>query len=149
MAKQIPIDLKRVEQLAGLGLTQAEIATSLGISERTLRTRKQDSADFAAAIERGRTSAAEAVANVLFELATKKKNLNAIIWYEKTRRGISETTRSEITGKNGTPLIPESTPETRAQAALELIEWRKHMSEQLSGISAAPTPPTSSTPTAG
>lgn len=149
MAKpKIEIDLDRVAKLAGRGLTQAEIATSLGISERTLRSRKVESAEFAAAIEKGKVDAAETIANRLFTLA-EKGNLGAIIWYEKTRRGLSEKVLQEITGKNGSPLIPESTPETRAQAALELIEWRKQMKEQLSGISAAPTPPTSSTPTAG
>ncbi len=89
MANKITIDLKRVEMLAGRGLTQAEIATSLGISERTLAYRKRDFADFAAAIKKGKADAAEVVANSLFTLC-KKGNLGALIWYEKTRRGLSD-----------------------------------------------------------
>lgn len=87
MAKpRVEIDMAEVERLAGLGLTQEEIATSLGFSERTFRNRKKDSAAFADAIKRGKASAAEEISNQLFEKA-KTGDLGAIIWYEKTRCG--------------------------------------------------------------
>lgn len=86
---KIDINVADVERLAGLGLTQAEICTSLGISERTLYRRKRDMAVVADAIKRGQAKTAETVSNWLFELC-KKRNLGAIIWFEKTRRGLSE-----------------------------------------------------------
>ena len=86
---RILIDLAEVERLAGLGLSQEEIAVSLGICVKTLIRRKKDSAAFASAIQKGRARAAAVVSNKLFTLCGKGR-LNAIIWYEKTRRGLSE-----------------------------------------------------------
>ena len=87
--KKIEIDFTEAERLAGLGLSQAEIALSLGISEDTLARRKADSADFAEAIKKGQTSAKAEIGNKLFELA-KAGDLGAIIWIEKTRFGYSD-----------------------------------------------------------
>ena len=87
--KRIDIDVAEVERLAGLGLTQREICASLGISQATLNRRQSDSDDFDSAMERGKASAAQEVSNALFE-ACKIKNVPAIIWYEKTRRGLSD-----------------------------------------------------------
>lgn len=85
----IEIDLTEVQRLAGIGLSNEEIAYSLGISKRTLYNRQADNADFAHAIKKGRVAAHIEVANALYEKAIGK-DLRAIIWYEKTRRGLSE-----------------------------------------------------------
>lgn len=53
--------------------------------------------------------------------------------------------KSEITGKDGGPI--ETTNSKLEQAARELTEWRKQMTEQLSGQSAPPILPTPATPT--
>ena len=66
---RIEIDLTQVEALASRGLSQQQIADALGISERTLRNRKKDSAEFAEAIKRGRAKGISKVANVLYEKA--------------------------------------------------------------------------------
>lgn len=87
--KQIQIDYDKVRKLAGDGLTEDEIALSLGISTSTLTRRKSDSEHFGRAIKEGRAAAAGTVANALMELV-KRKNLGAIVWYEKTRRGLSD-----------------------------------------------------------
>lgn len=92
------INLDEVARLAGLGLTNAEICLSLGISERLLYLRKRDSAEFAEAIERGKSTAASEVSNVLYQLC-KEGNLGAIVWYEKTRRGLSDKVSLEHTMK--------------------------------------------------
>jgi predicted DNA-binding protein (UPF0251 family) len=94
----VEIDVAEVERLAGLGLTQEEIALSLGISERTLRTRKKDSAVFADAMKKGRTNAAKEVANALYQKAVGG-DLGAIIWYEKTRRGLSDKVETQQSGE--------------------------------------------------
>lgn len=96
MKPRIEIDLDKVEALAGQGLTNSEICLCLGISEKTLYNRKQESTAFTDAIKRGKASAASIVSNKLFDLV-KEGELGAIIWYEKTRRGLSERviTRTE------------------------------------------------------
>lgn len=94
--KRIDIDIAEVERLAGLGLTQREICAALGFSEDTLARRKESIAGFAGAMERGKASAAKEVSNALFE-ACKRKNVPAIIWYEKTRRGLTDRTQVDVT----------------------------------------------------
>jgi transcriptional regulator with XRE-family HTH domain len=94
---KIAIDISQVEKLAAQGLSQSEICLCLGISEDTLTRRKQDSADIAAAINRGKARAASEVANVLYLKATKDKDLGAIIWWEKTRRGLSDKVQQNVT----------------------------------------------------
>ena len=87
--KKIEIDFREAERLAGLGLSQAEIACRLGISEDTLTRRKKDSADVADALKKGIAEAKEKIGNKLFELA-EKGDLGAIIWFEKSRFGYSD-----------------------------------------------------------
>lgn len=94
---RIDIDIDRVAELAGRGLTQAEICAVMGVSEDTLSRRKHDTAVFAEAIKAGRAKAAQDVANALYEKATVEKDLGAIIWYEKTRRGLSDRIQQNIT----------------------------------------------------
>jgi DNA-binding CsgD family transcriptional regulator len=94
---RIDIDIDRVAELAGRGLTQAEICAVLGISDQTLLNRKRDNLDFLDAINRGRAQAAQEVANALYTKATVDKDLGAIIWYEKTRRGLSDRMQQHIT----------------------------------------------------
>ncbi len=94
--RKLDIDVAEVERLAGLGLTQEEIALSLGVADRTLYSRKVENADFADAIKRGKAQANGLVSNVLFELC-KAGNVTAIIWYEKTRRGLTDKISLDLT----------------------------------------------------
>lgn len=88
---KIELDIAQIEALAGRGLTRAEICGVLDISIETLKRRKRDDANVAAAMLRGRSRAAAIVANVIFE-AAKGGNIKAAVWFEKTRRGITEHT---------------------------------------------------------
>ena len=84
MAAKIEIDLKEVERLAGLGLTQEQIAASLGISSRTLDNRKAESAEFADAIKKGQAKGISEVANALWTNAMGG-NVTAQIFFLKAR----------------------------------------------------------------
>lgn len=80
------------------GLDQIAIAGVLGISKPTLRKwyRKEIA-----------TAANEAHAQVsasLYKMAVSGKHVAAAIWWEKTRRGMSETQRVEQTGPDGRPI---------------------------------------------
>lgn len=92
--QKIEIDLKAVEDAAAEGLTEAEVAARLGISTDTIGRRKKDSADFAAAIKRGKSRADAEVSSQLYKLVTGG-HLGAIVWYEKTRKKYSDRTETE------------------------------------------------------
>lgn len=95
---KIEIDLAKVEALAANGLTQQQIAASLGISERTLYNSKRDNADFAEAIKRGKAKGIAVVTNKLMEQC-KNGNTTAIIFFLKTQAGWKETQITEHTGE--------------------------------------------------
>lgn len=95
--KKIPLDISRIEELAAQGLSQAEICRCLGISEDTLTRRKQDAADVAEAIKDGRAKAASEISNTLYRMA-QGGDLGAIVWWEKTRRGLTDKVQQEHTG---------------------------------------------------
>lgn len=86
--------LRQAEELAGYGLTQPQIASVLGFSERTLRERKSESEAFDAALARGKAKAAAIVGKALFTRA-KDGDIPAIRWWEMTREGRSERSQTE------------------------------------------------------
>jgi transposase len=98
------IDYAKVELLAAQGLTHAQIADALGISEDTVTRRKKDTAEFADAIKRGQAKGIGLVTNKLME-QVKSGNTTAIIFYLKCRAGWRETTVQEITGKDGAQIV--------------------------------------------
>ena len=100
---KIQIDLKQVESLAANGLTQEQIASALGISERTLRSRKGEIADFADAIKRGKAKGIALVTNKLME-SIKGGNMTGMIFFLKTQAGWKETNVQEHTGADGKPI---------------------------------------------
>jgi transcriptional regulator with XRE-family HTH domain len=94
---RIELDISRVEELAAQGLTQAEICLCLGISENTLLRRKNESEVVADAIKSGKAKAASEIANVLYRMACSG-DLGAIVWWEKTRRGLTDRVQQEHSG---------------------------------------------------
>lgn len=91
---KIELDLEKVEEYAGLGLTREEIALSLGISYSTLNRRIKESEDVDAAMKRGRAKANIKVGNALMK-AIEGGNVTAIIFYLKARVGWTEKQQIE------------------------------------------------------
>ena len=112
--KEIEIDYSEVERMAGIGLTNAEIADALGIGQSTLYTKKNNNRSFESALKKGRAKAAVDVANTVYELAVGQKNLTAAIWYEKTRRGLSEKHQGDVDGEVKLIMDVSTDPEARA-----------------------------------
>jgi len=88
-----PDTLEKIKHLAGLGLSDQAIATSLGISARTIARRKKDSVIFGKAIKEGKIKAVTAVSNALFDSALgrngEKPSVSSMIFFLKNR-GASE-----------------------------------------------------------
>ena len=89
MANTIELDLKAVEELASVGLTEQQIADSLGISRSTLSRRKLDDDTFDTALRKGRAKATVKVCSALMA-EVEKGSLRAIIFYLKCRAGWRE-----------------------------------------------------------
>ena len=89
-----PDTLKRIKHLAGLGLSDSAIATSMGCSRATILRRKKDCATFEATIKAGKISAIEKVSNALFDSATgrtgEKPNPTSMIFFLKNRGASDE-----------------------------------------------------------
>ena len=98
--KKIEIDLKKVELLAARGLSFEQIATALGISDKTLLKRRRENSEVSEAIKRGKERGIAQVANKLFDQALAG-NTTAMIFYLKTQAGWKETNRQELTGADG------------------------------------------------
>ena len=101
---KIPIDTARVEMLAAQGLSQEQIADVLGISERTLRNRKKESAEFAEAIKRGQSKGIALATNKLME-QVRDGNLGAICFFLKCRGAWSEKLKIESNNTNTTRIF--------------------------------------------
>ena len=89
MANTKKLDLKSVEELASLGLTEQQIADSLGISRSTLSRRKTDDETFDTALRKGKAKAIVKVSCALMD-EIEKGSLRAIIFYLKCRGGWRE-----------------------------------------------------------
>jgi DNA-binding XRE family transcriptional regulator len=93
-------DRNQVTLMAGIGLTQDQIAKIIGVSDETLRKYYSSELDTATSMMNAQ------VAQNLFRIATSKGAgavASAIFWM-KTRGGWREVDRKEITGANGGPL---------------------------------------------
>jgi hypothetical protein len=95
---QYEIDLTRVENYAARGMTFEQIASALGISEKTLRTRRREFAEFADAIQRGRSRGVANVTGRLME-AINKGDVRAMNLYLKCQAQWKETVVQEQSGE--------------------------------------------------
>ena len=89
MAKTKVIDYEKLYNLARMGLSEEQIATSLGISASTITRRKRDDEQFDRALKAGKQEGITAVTNQLFNSATDpdKPNTSAAIFFLKNRAG--------------------------------------------------------------
>ncbi len=77
--KPINIDLEELERLAGMGLSERQIAAAMDISNSTL-TRKKHIEQIGHALKKGRAKAVAAVSSKLFDNAMDGKETSAIFF---------------------------------------------------------------------
>ena len=83
--KKLVIDYDRLRSIGGKGLSEAQVASVLGISWFTLSRRKKDSANFAKALEEAKAKDILEVSNALFINATEKNNVQAQQFFLRNR----------------------------------------------------------------
>lgn len=95
---------KQISMMVGLGLTQTQIGSIMGVSQDTLdRHHRED-------LDNGVAKANMQVANNLFTIATSSGQgaVAAAIFWMKTRAKWRETTHMEHTGADGGPIKTEA-----------------------------------------
>ena len=97
------IDLEELYSLAKIGLSEAQVAQALGISQSTMTRRKQSDAEFDKALKDGQQSGITAVTSALFNGATNadKPSTSAQIFYLKNRARWTDRSDVEISGGVG------------------------------------------------
>jgi hypothetical protein len=139
----------------------AEAARRAGVARRTPYARREVDPDFAAAWDEAVESATDDLAGEGWRRAKdgcekpvfyqggecgriREYSDTLLIFLLKAHRPTvyRETVRQEHTGKDGGPI--EVTDQARAEAARELEQWRKQMSESLPPAPAPPAGPSSS-----
>jgi len=86
---RLSFDYVQVEELAAVGLSQAQIAESLGCSDRTVSNRLIDDSEFAEAYKRGKHRMRQVLSNNLFTLANRFDRV-ALIYLSKVHLGWRE-----------------------------------------------------------
>jgi hypothetical protein len=122
--KRHKIDLVELEKLCSLQCTDAELASFLGVSIRTLERRKENSA-FLEVMEKGRAAGKLSVRRMLFALAVKG-NVAAAIFLAKNILGYRDVVNTELTGANGGPV--------QVNEQIDLKQFSKEDLEQLRTI---------------
>jgi hypothetical protein len=95
-----PTDEQRrlVESTSGLGLPHEQIASLVGIDDKTLRKHYRKELDD------GKAKANSQIAKTLYGKAIGG-DTTALIWWTKTQLRWSETVKQELTGQDGAPLL--------------------------------------------
>ena len=88
---------KLVETSSGFGLPHEQIATLVGIDDKTLRKH------YRAELDMGKAKANGQIAKTLFSKAVGG-DTTSLIWWTKTQMKWAETIKQEVTGANGSPL---------------------------------------------
>jgi hypothetical protein len=102
LANTKPIDYEKLYNLAKIGLSEEQIAISLGISVSTIARRKRDDDTFAETLKAGKQAGITSVTNSLFESATADKpNTSAQIFYLKNRGGWRDRTEVDANVSGG------------------------------------------------
>ena len=97
------VDLEELYNLARIGLSEAQDAQALGISQSTMTRRKQSDAEFDKALKDGQQSGITAVTSALFAGATNadKPSTAAQIFFLKNRARWTDRQEMDISGGIG------------------------------------------------
>lgn len=129
--KKTPIDPAQVEKLASQGLTKAQIASIIGLSESHWYAREAKAPEITEAYKRGKSRGVLLISNALFE-AARSGNITAQIFYLKSRGGWRENIRLEHAGVDDAP-IKISDPRTSLMDRMARIAERFGQSQDDEG----------------
>lgn len=114
MANEKEVSLDELYRLAMIGLTEAQIAASLGISTPTFERRKKDDEQFLRTLKEGKAAGIGKVTNALFKGAVDGDKTAAQIFFLKNRAKWSDRQEVEHSGAVGL--------EVQLDAAIEALK---------------------------
>lgn len=103
--KPLAVTLEQIEVLAGLGLTEDDIALVNGVHRTTLAKRKLKDINLAEAIRRGKLRADTEVIKSLYTRATVYGDTTAMIFWLKNRRPDQWRDKQDVDLKGAVTLI--------------------------------------------
>lgn len=109
-----PETLAQVIALARFGIRQDEIAAYIGIDPKTLRKHYRQELDVAM------TDTNVKVASSLFKNATEKNNVQAQMFWMKTKGGWKDTSAVEVSSPDGS-MSPKSVDSTLVQSLVNKL----------------------------
>ena len=120
--KKIPVDYEKAEKLAQILCTQSEIAAVLGISLGVL----EHDPEFQRIHKKGMETGKASLRRMQYA-AAQTGNPTMLIWLGKQCLDQKDQSRQEVTGKDGTPLIPACglSDEEVERRAREILAKRK------------------------
>ncbi len=113
--------IDEIKTMAENGLTEGQIAESMGVCQDTFIERKKEYPEIVEALQKGKASGINRVSNALFEAASGG-NITAQIFYLKCRAGWKETSVTELANKDGEALKLQAKSEVTITS--ELIKSR-------------------------
>ncbi|MBU0647497.1 hypothetical protein KKC67_03510 [Patescibacteria group bacterium] len=117
-SKYPAIDIKQVEALAGLGLTDVEIGIALGVCEKTLNVYKAKP-EFLQALTSGKVKADLRVIQSLYKKAIDGDTISCIFWL-KNRRPKQWRDKQDVEVSGSIGLYHDLSAEERQQRIAEL-----------------------------
>jgi hypothetical protein len=120
--KEKKVELKQVEQYAGMGLTKDEIGRTLGMSHTSFYNKKRANPKIEEAIQKGRAKFKVFITEVLIKQA-QGGSATAAIWLDKTRCGTKEPTIGvNLTGDLNANVSQETNDERARRTRAEMIK---------------------------
>lgn len=119
MAYHKEIDLDEMYHYAQIGLSEQQIADSLGVSLATLGRRKKDDEEFAKVLKAGKAAGVRAVTNALWSGAVEGDKTAAQIFFLKNRGGWSDRQEVDVSGSVGVDVQLDAAIEALKDAGID------------------------------
>ena len=119
MANEKEIDLDELYRLAEIGLTEAQMAASLGVSTPTFERRKKVDQQFLSTLKAGKAAGISAVTNALFKGAVEHEKPASQIFFLKNRGGWTDRQEVDVSGSVGVDVQLDAAIEALKDAGID------------------------------
>jgi uncharacterized protein (DUF2384 family) len=119
MANEKEVSLDELFHLAQIGLTEAQMAASLGISTPTFERRKKEDEQFLRTLKEGKAAGITKVTNALFKGAVEHEKPASQIFFLKNRAGWTDRQEVDVSGSVGVDVQLDAAIEALKDAGID------------------------------